>query len=349
MAVTMKDIAKRTGVSVGTVDRALNHRGRINPEVAARIQAVARELNYKTNSVAKSLALRNRNLKIAVVLHVQHNNYFDEVEAGIRQAERDNHDLGIQLTIYRNRGFDPEDQLNQLNLAVSHGVSAIVLVPIDSPLIRERVEQLCDEGIPVVFLSNFIDNTHVFASVHCDYYRSGQMAAGLLRLMAREPGQVLVFSNSFFMLGHRRRLLGFQEQLGSSCPHLTVEKVVELPLDDLDSYYLVKKTLSETSGRYIVYSGNAKAGIQALQESDRTFCSIFYDLSAAAQEALCQGKIDGVIFQNPRQQGYRAISLLFEYLTASGSPQQSTQLVDCNIILRESIQPPPQSPPTEIF
>ena len=37
MAVTIQQIAERAGVSRGTVDRALNHRGRINPEVAEKI------------------------------------------------------------------------------------------------------------------------------------------------------------------------------------------------------------------------------------------------------------------------------------------------------------------------
>lgn len=342
MSVTMKDIAQKTGVSIGTVDRALNHRGRINPEVAARIRQVAKELNYKTNSVAKSLAIRSRNLKIAVVLHIQHNNdYYDEVEAGIHQAEEDNRDLGIQLTIYRSRGFDPADQLAQLELAVSHGANAIVLVPIDSPLIRERVEQLHQAGIPVVFLSNFMDHASVLASVHCNYYRSGQLAAGLLRLMAREKGQVLVFSNSFSMLGHRRRLLGFQEQLAISCPHLTIQKVVELPIGDLDSYQLVKQTLRADPGHYIVYSGSAKAGIQAIQETGRAFCSIFYDLSETARNALRQGIIDAVIFQNPHQQGYRAVSLLFEHFTAGSISERQTELIDCSIILRESISDTP--------
>ena len=34
MGITIQDIAERAGVSRGTVDRALNDRGRINPEVA---------------------------------------------------------------------------------------------------------------------------------------------------------------------------------------------------------------------------------------------------------------------------------------------------------------------------
>ena len=41
MAVTIQQIAEQAGVSRGTVDRALNHRGRINPEVAERICRLA--------------------------------------------------------------------------------------------------------------------------------------------------------------------------------------------------------------------------------------------------------------------------------------------------------------------
>ena len=38
MAVTIQQIAEAAGVSRGTVDRALNNRGRINPQVAEEIR-----------------------------------------------------------------------------------------------------------------------------------------------------------------------------------------------------------------------------------------------------------------------------------------------------------------------
>lgn len=44
MAVTSQQIAELAGVSRGTVDRALHNRGRVSPEVAARIQKIAEEL-----------------------------------------------------------------------------------------------------------------------------------------------------------------------------------------------------------------------------------------------------------------------------------------------------------------
>ena len=44
MAVTAQQIAELAGVSRGTVDRALHNRGRVNPEVAAKIHKIAAEL-----------------------------------------------------------------------------------------------------------------------------------------------------------------------------------------------------------------------------------------------------------------------------------------------------------------
>ena len=46
MSVTIQQIAEKAGVSRGTVDRALNNRGRINPEVAAMVKRTAEEMGY---------------------------------------------------------------------------------------------------------------------------------------------------------------------------------------------------------------------------------------------------------------------------------------------------------------
>ena len=44
MAVTIQQIAEKAGVSRGTVDRALNNRGRINPEVVEMVKRTAEEM-----------------------------------------------------------------------------------------------------------------------------------------------------------------------------------------------------------------------------------------------------------------------------------------------------------------
>ena len=58
MAVTMQHIADLAGVSRGTVDRALNDRGRIRPEVAEKIKMIAKELGYQPKYCGKGTIIR---------------------------------------------------------------------------------------------------------------------------------------------------------------------------------------------------------------------------------------------------------------------------------------------------
>lgn len=71
MAITMRDIAEKAGVSVTTVSRVLNNRDDVIPisEVTAeRIRAIARELGYSPNISARRLAT-GKSQVIAVVLN----------------------------------------------------------------------------------------------------------------------------------------------------------------------------------------------------------------------------------------------------------------------------------------
>ena len=45
MRVTIRQIAEESGVSRGTVDRVLNNRGKVRPEVEERVRKVAEELD----------------------------------------------------------------------------------------------------------------------------------------------------------------------------------------------------------------------------------------------------------------------------------------------------------------
>src|SRR5690242_7381279 len=58
LAVTLRDVARRSGVSAGTVSRVLNNKTGvpIMPETVERIKRAARELAYIPNATARALA-----------------------------------------------------------------------------------------------------------------------------------------------------------------------------------------------------------------------------------------------------------------------------------------------------
>ena len=63
----------------------------------------------------------------------------------------------------------------------------------------------------------------------------------------------------------------------------------------------------------------------------------------ATRQALIEGKISAAILQQPEQQGYRAIMVLFDYFTANMIPQELT-IVESYILFKENLEEMPVFP-----
>lgn len=339
MTVTMKDIAELAGVSVGTVDRALNHRGRIAPDVEKRILLIAEQMHYRTNSLARSLSAVKKDYKIAVVLHIYENDFYTDIINGISRADNEIINLGITTEIYHCKDFDAHDQLHQIKTAIAQGASALVIVPINHPLIIEELKRLHNEHFPVVFLSSILDETPCFSSVRCDYSRSGMIAAELVRLVTGGKSNVLMFNPSFSQFAHQLRINSFRNTLNMNSENISLKGVIELPNDSFDTYKITLQELEKNPDvDCIVYCGSARAGLKALQDCKRSIHSIFYDCAPQTSQALNDGIIDAAILQAPQEQGYRAIMVLSDYLTLKKIPD-STIIIDHQIWIKESISP----------
>ena len=62
----IKDVAQRSGYSVATVSRALNHHGYVSETAQAKIEAAIADLNYVPNGVAQDLS-QGKTFTIGVV------------------------------------------------------------------------------------------------------------------------------------------------------------------------------------------------------------------------------------------------------------------------------------------
>ena len=77
MGITSQKIAELAGVSRGTVDRALNHRGGVKPQVQRRIEELARQHGYSPNRAGKALVTRdgNKNVLLGAIRSVTGRNH----------------------------------------------------------------------------------------------------------------------------------------------------------------------------------------------------------------------------------------------------------------------------------
>ncbi len=122
MAVTIQQIADRAGVSRGTVDRALNNRGRINKEVAERIQEIARDMGYVPRARKKSEKIKKH--KIGIVTQLAKASFMIEINRGILQAKRELENWGVELLIRESISVNEEEQLAAIDELVEEGMEA---------------------------------------------------------------------------------------------------------------------------------------------------------------------------------------------------------------------------------
>lgn len=124
MSVTIKDIARICGVSVGTVDRALRNRPGISPQTRERVLATADKHGYKPNMLARSLKVR-RTFEIGLIVHDLENEFFSQLVNSVQETAWEK-GLFIQVAVSRR---DPGRERLALEHMAGRNVDGIILFP----------------------------------------------------------------------------------------------------------------------------------------------------------------------------------------------------------------------------
>ena len=143
---TIKDIATKTGLSVGTVSRVMNNRGYISEETRDKVTEAMKSLNYKPNELARSLTKKNTNMLGIIMPHIEHP-YFSRL---ISRLERAASKYGYKILLCNTReNFEREK--DYIDMCLSNRVSGIIIC---SSSVREL--ELATTGIPVVVMEKWL-------------------------------------------------------------------------------------------------------------------------------------------------------------------------------------------------
>ena len=336
---TIKEIAALAGVSRGTVDRVLNHRGSVNPATAERIEKIARKLDYKPNVAGLVLAAQKKKLKLGVILFSPENPFYLDVFEGVSSKAEEL--AGYNCTvIVKQIASSVEAQLSAIEELVAEEINGIALAPYNDSRIRDKINLLSEQGIPVVTLNTDIENTRRIAYVGSHYTKSGSTAAGLLRLMTHGEVHVGIITGSSNILCHTERIAGFTESLKPFSDTIHIAEIVEVHDDEFESYEkttVLLKRHPEINALYFVaggvYGGCRSVKALGLQNQMRI---VAYDMVPTTKELLRQGIISAVICQQPKLQGSKPLALLFTYLTTGELPDREQHYVAVDIRIREN-------------
>lgn len=337
--VTIREIAKRCGVSRGTVDRVINGRGKVHPDTKEKIERMLQEVGYTKNTVGRALTVRKMAPSIGVILSSEGNPFFEDVILGIRKAEEEMHDYGVRVVFRTMRGYSLEEQLSLIT-SLEGEISVLVFQAINHPRIVQKVSALREKGIPTITVNSDLENSERVCYVGSDYVKGGQTAAGIMRLVTRGKGHLGIVSGVPTILGHVQRLQGFEEHLRSICPRIevlacesaqdSIEHAYGITLNMLRKHPSINMLIIITAG----LEGVCRAVLElGLQEKISVFA---FDNIPKTEEMMRIGLLKTVVCQQPFQQGYRSMRMALELILSGEVPEEKI-IVENEIKILENL------------
>ncbi|ELC8442317.1 LacI family DNA-binding transcriptional regulator [Clostridium perfringens] len=160
---TIKDVAKRAGVSVGTVSNVINN---VNVKSKSKelVEKAIKELNYKPNAYARGLKLNKTNT-VALILPTVWDPFLGELAYHIEKNLR-NYNYKMILCNSEN---DYVKELEYINMVKQNKVDGIISITYSD------IDPYISANIPIVSIDRFFTKTIPYVS--SDNLEGGRLAA----------------------------------------------------------------------------------------------------------------------------------------------------------------------------
>ncbi|PPB79487.1 DNA-binding LacI/PurR family transcriptional regulator [Albidovulum inexpectatum] len=203
MAVTMKDVALRAGVSRSAVSRTFTKGASVSAKTRAKVEKAAAELGYSPNALASSLTTGRTKL-IGLVSNNFHNPLFLEI---FDLFTRGLQDRGLRPLLVNLS--DETDPANSIRMLRQYSVDGVIVA--SSTLPPSFAEAFRSAGIPVVHsFGRYSTSPHVHV-VGIDNVACGRMAAEAL--VARGYHRVAFMGGPESATSTQDRARGFLEAM----------------------------------------------------------------------------------------------------------------------------------------
>jgi len=219
MPTTIKDIAKRAGVSHPTVSRALRGNPVISDETSERIRQVALEMGYHPSAAARSLKT-NQTKVLGVVVRNIDDPFFSEILQGIEDVvQREGYSLFISSS------QNDKDRERMIVQAMrEHRVDGVIICSTTFSTSQNR--ELLEYDVPIVVVNNQAAEDYRHAIHHDDLDGSRQITRYLIGLGHR---RIAYLGNALSGRTTLDRLTGFRQEMESADLPIPEEYIHQVP------------------------------------------------------------------------------------------------------------------------
>ena len=332
--VTIRDVAKRANVGVGTVSRVLNNSPAVREETRERVLVAIKELNYSPNPIAQQLS-SGRTHAIAVTLPFLTYPSFVERLRGVQNAIANS---SYQLILYSAETPDHRDRHFEdlIRYTRSDGVLIISI-----PLTEEHSQRFIERGIPIVLVDIQHPNMN---RVNVDDCHGGYMATKHLIELGHHKIAFIsdILDTKLKFVAMKNRLEGYQKALKEAGIPILPKYHLEDKHGRIEARGMTRKLLDLDDPPTAIFAGSDTQAIGVLDAAQDCGIKVPDQLSVIGYDNIRDAEYLNLttIAQPLFESGYEGARLLISLLE---NPQPDVQEIKMSLqLIDRGTTAPPQ-------
>jgi DNA-binding LacI/PurR family transcriptional regulator len=330
---TIRDVAKRAGVGIGTVSRVLNNSPSVSDATRTKVLSAIEALDYTPNPIARRLSL-GKTLTIAVIAPFFTRPSVVERLRGIEQVLADSeYDLivfNVETSKRRDIYFQDVPRRERVD-----GLLVISLMPLE-----EHVQRLLQSETPTVL----VDVSHPrFSQVVIDDVVGGRQATEhLLSLGHRKIGFLSDYNDStFFFTANRDRFSGYRDALEEAGIDVRPQYSVHGEHSRESAYEMSYRLLTLPDPPTAIFATSDTLATGALEAAHDMELDVPEELSVIGYDDIEMAEYLNLttIRQRLFESGVRGGELLLEALD-SPPPEPRQVVLPTDLVVRATTAPP---------
>ncbi len=339
----VKEIARRAGVSIGTVDRVIHNRKGVSEETSRKISQIIKEMKFQPNKMASLLASRTMlNLAVLIPKVSPETDYWNYPLSGIAQAAEEIKQFGITVDYF----FYDLNSRTSFNKAAERLLKsvprAILLAPSFVEESATMVKKIHERKIPVVFINSDLPRQPGLTYIGPELYQSGRLAAQITALSISGRDHIMVINISTDLETDHHLLKkeqGFRSYFREAKlrNRITTLNLSKTEVEAVEKSLLDALRLNPEVAAFFVTNSRVDIVAKILKRHKHSHLLVGYDFLKKNISYLIEGQIDFLICQRPKEQGYLAVMALYRHLFNMGSPKKAIYM-PIDIITKENYQ-----------
>jgi DNA-binding LacI/PurR family transcriptional regulator len=336
MPATIRDVAKKANVGIGTVSRVINDSPAVRDETRLKVLAAIDELDYSPNPIARRLST-GQTLTIGVILpYLTMPSYIERLR-GVQYTLADSE---YDLVLFAIENPSQRDAYFQ-NLSLKSRVDGVLLISL--PPNDEQAQRLTSSNIPSVLIDGYHPE---LCCIYPDDIQGGRIATQhLIDLGHRRIAYLSDFQRTPFHPSMRLRFQGYLECLAEAGIPFNPTYQIEGQRGRINARVMARELLSLQNPPSAIFAASDTQAIGTLEAAAEMGIRVPQDLSVIGYDNIRDAEYVNLttINQHLVNSGVEGANILLDLLSTPHQYARYEQTIAVDLVLRGTTAPPSAS------